>query len=139
MQLSNIIRLILKLFQLLVLTDMLNDADLILNQVIKQLWQSIDCLEEARFIRSCLNGWQQGDIARRLVSPMDGLANPRYLEMPQAVQAQVANGFRFLLVARRSQSQRNPAAASAALQEAVAVASGGRKKVSLMIWDVKEK
>lgn len=109
-----------------------NDADLILNQVISNSGKPLTTMEEARVYKKLLDmGWQQGEIAKKV-----GKSNGRisqilsYLEMPASVQAQVATGAVSASLAQQVvKSAETPAAASAALQEAVAVASKEGRKV----------
>lgn len=109
-----------------------NDADLILNQVISNSGKPLTAMEEARVYKKLLDmGWQQGDIAKKV-----GKSNGRisqilaYLEMPAAVQAQVATGAVSASLAQSVvKASETPAQASAALQEAVAVAKAEGRKV----------
>ena len=109
-----------------------NDADLILNQVISNSGKPLTALEEARVYKKLLDmGWNQGDIGKKV-----GKSNGRIsqilslLEMPASVQAQVATGAVSASLAQQVvKSAETPAAASAALQEAVAVAQSEGRKV----------
>lgn len=109
-----------------------NDADLILEQIITNSGKPLTVMEEARVYKKLLDmGWNQGDIAKKV-----GKSNGRisqilaYLEMPQAVQAQVATGTISASLAQSVVKQsETPAAASQALQEAVAVAKSEGRKV----------
>src|ERR1700761_8032636 len=108
-----------------------NDADLILNQVISNSGKPLTSLEEARVYKKLLDmGWNQGDIAKKV-----GKSNGRisqilsYLEMPAAVQAQVASGAVSASLAQQVvKASETPVEASAALQEAIAKADGKKVK-----------
>ena len=109
-----------------------NDADLILNQVISNSGKPLTSLEEARVYKKLLDmGWQQTDIGKKV-----GKSNGRIsqilslLEMPASVQSAVATGAVSASLAQQVvKASETPAKASAALQEAVAVAKSEGRKV----------
>lgn len=109
-----------------------NDADLILEQVITNSGKPLTSMEEARVYKKLLDmGWNQGDIAKKI-----GKSNGRisqilaYLEMPAAVQAQVATGAVSASLAQAVvKASDTPVQASAALQQAVQQATSEGRKV----------